>query len=47
MDFKFKLSIGNVCYIDDVIFNTIGVLIGIVIHKLFIKLKKQNYKEIK
>ena len=33
-------TMGNVCDIDDVIFNTIGVLIGIVIYKLFIKLKK-------
>lgn len=40
-------TMGNVCDIDDVIFNTIGALIGIVIYKLFIKLKKQNYKQIK
>ena len=34
-------TMGNVCDIDDVIFNTIGALIGIVIYKFFIKINKK------
>lgn len=33
-------TMGNVCDIDDVILNTIGSFIGIVIYKIFIKFKK-------